>query len=133
MNRIFELCDNSVMLFMLGKNLQRDGRAEWREHKVSASDGSAGTLSDARRASNFRCSADTHKWELIVAINLLEHILYSYYCVAVGEAVFFRRIRELFVHDDDVFRQRDAAAQQVVETIDRAEHPIDQRKVRNCV
>lgn len=57
----------------------------------------------------------------------------GHYGVAIGQAVLLGRVRQLLVDNHHVLRQRDASAQQIVETIDRALHPINERKVRDGV
>lgn len=60
---------------------------------------------------------------------LLEHRLNGNDRVAVGECVLLGRVAQFLVNDDDVFRESDTGPEKIVEAVDRAEHPIDQREI----
>lgn len=65
--------------------------------------------------------------------NSLEHRLHGDNGVAIGQTVLLGRVRQLLVDDHHVLRQRDASAQQIVKTIDRALHPVNEREIRDGV
>lgn len=98
-NLMLELCDSSVMLFIVGKNLKINN-VRW-------------------------CSAKVH-WEMLQLFletsrygkaekrsmkHLLEHCLHGNDCVTIAQGVLFSRVRNLFVHDHDVLGESDARPQ----------------------
>lgn len=61
--------------------------------------------------------------------SLLKHCLNSDDGITIRQAIFFSGIREFFVDDNNIFGKCYARPQQIVQAINRSEHPIDQRKI----
>lgn len=95
---MLELCDSSVMLRMLGKNL--------RNTTTEISYG----------------KAPIPKPLLLV---ILEHGLHGNDRITVRQRVFFGRVGQFFVHHHHILGQRDASSQQIVQAVDRTKHPVD--------
>lgn len=100
MNRMLELCESSVILLMVGKNLKIDCK---------------GVKARSALPEGFKS-------------RILEHCLHGDNGVAVAERIFLGRVGDFFIDDDNVFGERDSGAQEVVETVYRSEHPINLRR-----
>lgn len=95
---MLELCDNSVMLRILGKNLEGEKRVgitlSYRSHSPSL-------------------------------FHPLEHVLNGNYGITIGQRVLLGLIGQFLIDHYDVLGQINSGPQQVVQTVDGAEHPIN--------
>lgn len=103
---------------------------ECRDASETPEDSKVVNLHDTPSAGLLSVAAESNKRR---ARHSLEHSLHRDDRVAIGQRVLFGGIVELLVYDHDVLGQSDAGSQKVVQAVDGAAHPVDQRKVGHRV
>jgi hypothetical protein len=93
------LCDSSVMLLMVGKNLKISNNSDVSDvAKVL-------TVNNEKRRNYFQCNV----LKRLANDDSLEHCLHSNYRVTIAERILLGGIRNFLVDHDDILGERDAS------------------------